>query len=206
MSLLERIQNIHNSNKFTINSKYYIDDEYSYERRKIIFLLADILEKNNNFKILNKNIQDDIIYGIEKSCYDKTIKKSNTETVFISWDNERFVYLYQLIVTKITKNLDIESEVNDNYLINKIINGDIDIKCIADLTSEMLCPNSCLDIKTNLNLRRNQKLNYKTSSLYTCKNCKNKRTMIKSIQTRSLDEGNSLSITCIECQYNWVIS
>lgn len=205
MQLLDRIIDIHKLSKFTINSKYYLDDLYSYERRKIILLLANILEKNNMFKKLSVSKQEEIIIGIELSCYNKTIEKALEEVIYINWENEKFIYVYQLIVTKITKNLDIESEVNNDFLINSIINDNIDILNIANLKSEDLCPDSNSDIKANLNLRRNQKLNYKTSGLYTCKNCKNKKTIIKPIQVRSLDEGYSLSITCTECNFNWVV-
>jgi DNA-directed RNA polymerase subunit M/transcription elongation factor TFIIS len=203
--ILNKFNNIMNNTKFTIPSRLYLDTEYSRERNLILLLLASILEKNKNFKNLNKSIQDKIIIGIEKSCYDATIKKSNELLIYISWENTKFNYQYQLFCNKITKNLDCESEVNSEYLINKIINNEINISNIANMTSDTLCPDKSDLIKQSIQIRNAQKLNYKTSSLYQCRNCKKRSVTIKTVQLRSLDEGNSLSLTCMFCNFTWVV-
>jgi len=124
--------------------------------------------------------------------------------IYINWDNTKFTYLYQLFCNKITKNLDIDSEVNDNYLINEIINNTIDISTIGELPSDKLCPVKSNDIKQNLLLRNSQKLNYKTSTLFVCKNCSKRSVTVKEYQGRSLDEGSNLSLTCTFCSYHWI--
>lgn len=163
------------------------------------------MQKNKRFKNLYRLEQDNTIIEIEKSCYNETVKKSEELLIYKSWDNEKFIYLYQLYCNKITKNLDEESEVKSNYLINQIIDNKIDIAKIASLSSEDLCPDKSVNIKNTLKLRNEQKLNYKTSTLYKCKNCGKKEVKIQEYQGRSLDEGSNLSLTCNFCNYNWVI-
>ena len=203
-NLCEKYQNIQNGLKFTLPIELYTDSNYNKYRRVIILLIADILEKNNKFKLLNKDIQYNIIINIEQSCYNETIKKSDDLLIYQSWDNTKFSYLYYLFCNKITKNLDFESEVKSKYLINKILNNEIDILKIASMTSEELCPDKSKIIKEGLDKRNNQKISIKTSTLYKCLNCGKKEVTIKSVQIRALDEGASLSITCVFCQYNWV--
>lgn len=199
-----KFQNIQNSLKFTIPVTLYENPKYNKSRRVILLLIANILEKKNNFKLKSKHIQDDIIISIEKSCYDETIKKSEELLIYQSWDNEKFSYLYYLYCNKVTKNLDSESEVQSDYLINRILNDSLNITKIASMSSEELCPDKSKNIKESLDKRNNQKINIKTSTLYKCRNCGKKEVTIKSVQIRALDEAASLSITCVFCQYNWV--
>jgi DNA-directed RNA polymerase subunit M/transcription elongation factor TFIIS len=200
-----KFQNIQNKLKFTIPIDIYQNKKYNKLRRSIILLIASILEKNEKFKLKHKEIQQNIIINIELSCYTETINKADELLIYQSWDNEKFNYLYQLFCNKITKNLDIESEVQSNYLINKVLNNDLDITKIAHMTSDELCPDKSKIIKENLNMRNNQQLNFKTSTLYKCRNCGKKEVKIQEYQGRSLDEGSNLSLTCNFCNYNWVI-
>jgi len=190
---------------FTIPIKLYNDENYCNLRRSILILIADIMQKNHRFKELSRIQQDEIIINIEMSCYNETVNKSIDKLIYKSWDNEKFIYLYQLSCNKITKNLDQQSEVKSDYLINQILDKKININTIASLSSDNLCPDKSINIKNNLKLRNEQKLNYKTSTLYKCKNCGKKEVKIQEYQGRSLDEGSNLSLTCNFCNYNWVV-
>lgn len=199
-----QLAEIKKKSKFTLPTRLYIDNDYNIIRRKIVMLIADLLEAYEEFKMKPKEEQVNIILNIELSCFNSTIKKSNEVPIYINWDNSKFSYLYQLFCNKITKNMDCKSEVGESYLIKKIINNEIDITTIAELPSDKLCPMKSEDIKEKLNMRNQQKLDYKTSTLYTCRNCGKRRTILKEFQARSLDEGTNLSLTCTFCQYHWV--
>lgn len=203
--ILIKFQNVQNQLKFTIPINIYNNKLYNKNRRAILLLIADILEKNNKFKLQHQEIQSNIIINIELSCFNQTINKADELLIYQSWDNEKFVYLYYLTCNKITKNLDPESEVQSDYLINKILNNEIDITKIGSMTSEDLCPDKSQNIKNVLNLRNNQQIKIKTSTLYTCKNCKRKEVSIFQVQIKALDEGSNLSLTCQFCKYHWVV-
>lgn len=200
-----QIELIKRKTNFSIPIDQYIDQKYCKERRLILILIASILQKHDLFKNKSKEKQNNIIIDIELSCYNSCIKQSNDLLIYINWENRKFIYLYQLFCNKITKNLDSESEVGESYLINKVISEDIDIKNIAEMSSDKLCPNKSENIKQNLILRNSQKLNYKTSTLYTCRNCNKSKTRIQEYQGRSLDEGTNLSCTCSFCGFHWVV-
>jgi DNA-directed RNA polymerase subunit M/transcription elongation factor TFIIS len=197
---------IKNKLNFTIPIKLYQDNNYCKLRRSILILIAEIMQKNARFKALDREEQDNIIIEIELSCYNETIKKSDDKLIYKSWDNDKFIYLYQLSCNKITKNLDQNSEVKSDFLINQILDKKININLIGSLTSDELCPDKSINIKNTLKLRNEQKLNYKTSTLYKCKNCGKKEVKIQEYQGRSLDEGSNLSLTCNFCNFNWCIS
>lgn len=204
-NLLIKFQNIQNKLKFTIPIDIYQNKKYNLYRRSILLLIANILEKNNKFKLKHINIQSNIIINIELSCFNETIAKADDLLIYQSWDNDKFYYLYNLFCNKVTKNLDFESEVQSEFLINKIINNEIDITQIAHMSSDELCPDKSKNIKETINMRNKQRLNYKTSTLYKCRNCGKKEVKIQEYQGRSLDEGSNLSLTCNFCNYNWVI-
>jgi DNA-directed RNA polymerase subunit M/transcription elongation factor TFIIS len=205
-NLLIQFQDIFNHLKFTIPLDIYDNKLYNKNRRAILLLIAGILEKNQQFKLKHKQIQSSIIINIELSCYNQTITKADELLIYQSWDNDKFTYLYYLNCNKITKNLDIESEVNSSYLINKILQNSININNIASMSSDELCPDKSQNIKDTINLRTNQQIKIKTSTLYQCRNCKKKEVKIQEYQGRSLDEGSNLSLTCLFCNFNWVIS
>ena len=204
----KQIEQSKNNRKFTIPKSLYEDPNYCKERLNIILMIAGIFEKNEDFKNKMKKLQDKIIIGIEESCYNSTIKKATEEMIYINWENHKFRYSYQLSHNKVTKNLDINSEVNSSYLIDTIINDTIgidDLSDIAEWKSDKLCPEKSDKIKQNIILRNSQKLNYKTSSLYTCPNCRKKNVRLNEYQGRSLDEGTTLAAECTFCKYRWVI-
>lgn len=201
-----QIEKSKNKRKFTIPKDLYLDNNYCKERLNIILFIAKICEENTKFKDIIKKRQDNIIIEIEKSLYNATIKKSNEQMIYINWDNSNFTYQYQLLCNKITKNLDINSEVNSSYLMDTIIDNNIDISTIAEWTSDKLCPEKSDKIKQNIQARNSQKLNYKTSSLYTCKNCRKKSVTLHEYQGRSLDEGTNLSAECTFCKFKWIIN
>jgi len=207
MGSLDLIKNkLNNKLKFVIPIELYKDELYNKLRRSILLLISDLLYKYDNiYDTLNYEQIKDIIIRIELSCYNQTINKSNELMYIKSWDNNKFEYLYRLYTNKVTKNLDIDSEVNSDYLIKQIINNKINIDNIALLSSAVLCPEKSINIINKLTVRSNQKLVFKKSNLYTCRNCKKKSVTIEQVQLRSLDEGSNYSLTCTFCQFNWIV-
>lgn len=198
-------QNIKQKSIFTIPISIYNDTNYNKLRRMMLLLLSTLFEKHPLIKTITFNEKSNIIINIELSCFNKSIKKSNKKMYIIDWNNKVFENLYRSIINKITKNLDIDSEVHSDYLITKIINKNIDINNIAYLNSNDLCPEKSDNIINTLKIRNNQKLVFKTSILYTCRNCKFKKVIIKQVQLKSQDEGFNLSLTCTFCNNKWIV-
>lgn len=190
---------------FTIPFDLYKDVDYSRERRRILLLLGSIVDKVEYFKQLPKSEQTSIIVSIEKSCYDKSVEKANDDMLYVNWSNMRFTQLYQTICTRVCENLDPASEVNSSWLLERIVNKEIDIDRIAWMSSEQLTDKT-VDIKQLIELRRSQKLVYKTSTMYTCRNCKGRKCTIRTQQMRSLDEGFTIIATCTICGFRFMLA
>jgi hypothetical protein len=193
-------------------------EKVDYTRRIYIALLYNIFI---NFLISlndsNLNNFENIKILLELSIYieDKIFSNIISIDDYILYnENGDFYKLYRINMNKFTKNLDIDSEVNDNYFITKLINVQKDkylfinyelIKNICNLTSYDLCPKKSESIKELVNARINQKNNVKTSKTYICGKCKQRETIIKEVQLRSADEGANLSITWVSCQHHWIM-
>lgn len=145
----------------------------------------------------------EIALSIEKNVYINNISENDNINTIIT--------KYRINMNKITKNIDLSSEVNSDHLINKIYNtefNDFDyqfINKVHSLSAYDLCPSKSKNLFDIVNNRNNQKNNGKTSKSYTCGKCKQKETFSREVQLRSIDEGANKSITCISCGYNWII-
>lgn len=190
-------------NKFIIPLDLYESDEYNQLRRAYILLIASLIEEHLIGGDIN-NYSESII-GIEKSCYDHAVEIAEYEMLLPSMSNIQFEHLYRTRITRITKNLDINSEVGDDHLINLIIDKSIDIDEISKMGAEELSPMRNEQLIEKLTTRRNQKMSLNVSSLYFCKKCKKNETTVRSVQMRSLDEAESIVITCAFCSYMWII-
>jgi DNA-directed RNA polymerase subunit M/transcription elongation factor TFIIS len=192
---------------FTIPFSLYENKEYNSLRRSYLVLLSSILDKlltKFNIPYKSYRLKDEIIQ-IELSCYNHTLEEAEYYSVIKDWNCPMFELLYRCKITRITKNLDYLSEVQDTHLFFLILNKKVDLDRISYLKSEELSPKSSEIIIKNLKERKEQKLSYKTTSLYKCPKCKKNECMIRMVQLRSLDEGENISLRCIYCHHAWVI-
>ncbi len=201
---MDKLVEFENKLKLVIPTELYSKPEYSKERRQIILLFGSILDSYPQFKSLTYSNQTNILISIENSCYQKTIDKCSEEAIYVDWSNDKFKYLYSLICSRVSKNMDVTSEVMDSYLISNIINSSIDVTKIGEMSSDDMS-NKNKEIKDQLNSRRNQKVKQKTTSLYTCRNCKSRECTVRSQQMKSLDEGATLILNCVNCGFRFMI-
>jgi len=201
---MDKVIQINNSLKLTIPCELYINSKYSKERREIMLMFANILDNYSKFKEIDYDCQIDILTRVEKSCFDKAVAKAGEDAIYVDWTNERFKYLYSLICSRVSKNLDSNSEVKDTYLIDNIISGTINIDNLGGMSSDDISMKNN-ELKEQLNSRRNQKIKQKTTNMYTCRNCKGRECTIRMQQMRSLDEGTTLILNCINCGFRFMI-
>lgn len=194
---------------FTIPIALYEDNSYNSLRRGYLLLIAKLID-NYLISGTSEEYKNDII-EIEKSCYNHALEISKIELIIPNFDNIVFENLYKSKIMKITKNMDPLSEINDDYLITKIINKEINLQKISYMRNEELSPKHNDILLKRLESRKNQKLTYKISSFYRCKKCNVPNTIvIKEMQLRSLDEASSISCYCHPelkgCGYKWIIN
>ncbi len=181
----------------------YEDDKYNDLRRGYLLLIGTLI----NEYIVDGDINDhiDMIIDIEKSCYDHSVEVAEYELLSPDFEIVSFQNLYRTKVMRITKNLDVNSEVGDEHLATSLLDGSIDPKMVSKLSNKDLSPMRNQKLVDALNDRLNQKITVKTSSLYRCRQCGKRETTVRSAQLRALDEGQSILIQCQFCHYRWII-
>jgi DNA-directed RNA polymerase subunit M/transcription elongation factor TFIIS len=187
--------------RFVLPIELYQSNEYNQLRRAYILLIASLIEEHLIDQDINNYLES--IIGIEKSCYNHSVEIADYEMLIPDFDNAHFDQLYRTRITRITKNLDINSEVADDHLIGLIINRNIDIDNISKMKPEELSPSRNEQLLEALSARRNQKMSVKVSTLYKCRQCGKKEATVRSVQMRALDEGDTLVLTCNFCGYKW---
>lgn len=160
--------------------------------------LVDILNKYN-VKIDNIAAWVDTL---EINCYQMCIEDAYKERYSTEFEYE-CVNLYHNTTIKILNNIDPESSIGSNHLINEINAGNITANNIVGLQSYMLAPRHSEDIRNYLNTQSQQKIEVKTSSYFQCPRCHERKTTYYEKQKRSLDEPATIFINCVGCGFNW---
>jgi DNA-directed RNA polymerase subunit M/transcription elongation factor TFIIS len=195
-----------NGLKLTLPVELYSDKEYTKERRRTVLLFGELLDNSEDFKKLSYSAQMSILIAIEISCFNKVISKCKEDAIYVDWSNPNFTYLYSLICSRVSKNLDASAEVNSDYLVKGLSDKSVKASSLGEMSSEELCPGSVSAIINQLNTRRSQKLKQKTTNMYTCRNCKGRECTIRTQQMRSLDEGFTIILNCVNCGFRFMVS
>jgi DNA-directed RNA polymerase subunit M/transcription elongation factor TFIIS len=145
------------------------------------------------------------IIRMERSCFNKAINYCEVNKKPKQFDCVEFVSIYSSICYHIISNLDVNSTVCSDYLINKIIDGELDAFKISDCTSYELCPSASQKEKNEIAIKSEQKIEKKFSILYTCKACGHSKTQLDEHQTRSADELPTITAECLNCPNKWRI-
>lgn len=187
--------------ELVLPTSVYEDARYNRIRRGYLILIASLI----NEYLIDSNINDhvDMIIAIERSCFDHSVEVAEYELLSADFKVPAFQQLYRTKVIRITKNLDVNSEVGDEYLASSLLDGNIDPSTVSKLDSKELSPRRTAKLIDNLESRMNQKATLKTSTLYRCRQCGHKETTIRSQQMRAADESETLVINCVFCGYKW---
>jgi len=157
--------------------------------------------KNDIFNELKETVQNEYVGKIEASCYTFACKKAVDMGIQQNWDNYMFRAFYNALAYKVQSNM-------HPYLIGKLISSEIDIDCVADMTSHKLCPEKTIALHNEIKERQKQHVVKKYSSQHECSKCGGRKTTEIEYQSRCLDEASSIMVTCEmeHCSNKWRIS
>lgn len=88
-------------------------------------------------------------------------------------------------------------------LIKAILERRIQAGHVANIGPDKLCPSVLQKEREEIELRRKQRVEEKTSKAYKCKKCGKNETTMQEMQTRSSDEAPTLVVQCVNCGYRW---
>lgn len=144
-----------------------------------------------------------IVKKLEKGCLNRAIYKSRVHNIRCVWSEPKFVNLYHNICYKLASNLDVESCVNSESIKTRILNNEVELQDVANMSSKELCPKKYEKIDQKINKRNNLERKIKFSELYKCRKCKRNQCTTERRYARSLDEGTDLTIHCLFCGNKW---
>ena len=144
--------------------------------------------------------------NIEKGIYNYMISYSKENNITRKWDNPIFFNLYFSRIRSICLNLDKESFIKNEYLIDKIKKGDIKGEDVAKLSVYDINPNNWKKIIDEKMKRDKIKYELKPEAMtdqYKCRRCGSRKCSYYEMQTRSADEPMTQFFTCIDCDNRW---
>ena len=124
-------------------------------------------------------------------------------------DHIQFKLLYLRKTDQLYLNINPESNIKNEILLEKINNGEQDIEKLPYLTPQELYPELWEKLKEKqkatdefLYLKKPEA----ATDEYKCSRCKQRRCIYTELQTRSIDEPMTKYITCLECNHKWQIA
>jgi DNA-directed RNA polymerase subunit M/transcription elongation factor TFIIS len=168
--------------------------------------ISDIV-RNRSVNKLNSVLNNIVIARtIEKSYYNYCITISKERNIKRNWKNTTFKQLYLNKIISAYLNLNKESYIKNNYLFDNVMNNNIDINKISELSLYDIFPDNWTDIIDKK--YKKDKLKYELkpeamSTLFKCRKCGSKETSYYEVQTRSADEPMTQFVTCIKCNNKW---
>jgi DNA-directed RNA polymerase subunit M/transcription elongation factor TFIIS len=173
------------------------------ERSIIKSLLTNACANYPAWETTDKERRESIVRRIERNCFATAIHESKIDGVNRSFHDKKFVDRYSAICFKVLANIDAKSCVGSTYLIDELINGNIDECVVAELPSVALCPEASASEREEIRIRSEQKIVQKVSTAYVCYKCKENKTVFLEYQSRAADECSTKSIKCVNCGYVW---
>jgi DNA-directed RNA polymerase subunit M/transcription elongation factor TFIIS len=174
---------------------------------KIIDTMFLYEEYKNDIKLLI-----DIAKRIEKSCYCATINncRNSDDPPPRNWESSAFVEIYYSarcgIILRLLSPNSTSCKEFGCLLFNKLINGEIDPNNVGFMNESEICPESQEFEKIDIKKRMEVKIEEKTSNLYQCPSCKERKCTYTTVQKRSLDEASGVSCECTVCKYKFFIA
>ena len=134
------------------------------------------------------------------------ISYSKENNITRKWENPIFFNLYFSKIRSICLNLNKESFIKNQYLIDKIKKGDIKGEDVGKLSVYDINPNNWKKIIDEKMKRDKIKYELKPEAMtdqYKCRKCGSRKCSYYEMQTRSADEPMTQFFTCIDCDNRW---
>jgi DNA-directed RNA polymerase subunit M/transcription elongation factor TFIIS len=156
--------------------------------------------------ILGKTFKKDDYLRLEKTILLAAITDATTKNVIKHFENKLFQICYMSAARKIISNLDTKSYVNNDYLVKKLKNGDLQIEHLATMTHIDYAPNAFVEFRERQQLREQAQLEGNkamATDMFKCGRCNKRETTFYELQTRSADEPMTKFISCVNCGNRW---
>lgn len=158
---------------------------------------------------LDKIVRNEkISKNIEIGCYNYSINKANELNIIKKWENKVFKDLYINKVRSVYSNLDKDSYLHNDNLIERLKSKEFLPHKLAEMTQIHIFPEhwkGYLDNKFKREKAVQDNVLDAATDQYKCSRCKKRKCTYYEVQTRSADESMTIFITCLTCGKRWKI-
>lgn len=147
--------------------------------------------------------------ALEASCYNRAIQLclGAQRAVTRSWQSPAFVGIYSAGCGGLLQHLNPLSAPCRAYgtqLLCALAEGEVAPEALGALGERELCPAATADIRAELSVRSQQKIEKKVSHLFVCPGCGHRGCTYDMVQRRSLDEPATCVCFCLGCEKTFI--
>jgi transcription elongation factor S-II len=163
--------------------------------------------RSHYVEIINREFNNEpLSRQIEQQIYNLSIRVSKQRYIKLIWTNPLFKQLYISKIRSFYSNVTSDSYVNNLTFKQKILNGDIKINQISELSIYDICPENWTELLDKKIKRDKLKYEMKPKAMtdqFKCRKCSGRSCSYYEVQTRSADEPMTQFITCLDCGNRW---
>ncbi len=177
-------------------------------RRRVRFSKAYVFHcsmcSSEQYRRLSDSAKTKLLVDIENGCLSHAIDTAKASRILLNWRDTQFMQVYDGICMKIAANLNMRGMCKNEFLLPKVLNGEIPARKLGSMSSRELMPQ--LYVNFDLSEKATDTNEYLTTTrIYTCGKCKHRECRTTVLQLRALDEGSNIKIECLNCRHTWII-
>jgi DNA-directed RNA polymerase subunit M/transcription elongation factor TFIIS len=145
-------------------------------------------------------------YQLESVILKSALKDATAKSVLKHFTNPLFEVVYMAAARRLIGNLNTKCYVGNQHLLQKVLQGALDIDTLADMTAMDYAPTIYAPLRERMMLREQHQLEGNkamATDLFKCGRCHKKECTYYELQTRSADEPMTKFITCLNCGNHW---
>lgn len=147
--------------------------------------------------------------ALEAACYNQVIElcRSAQRAITRSWQSPAFVEIYSARCGDLLRHLNPLSATCRAYgtqLLCALAEGELTPEALGAMGERELCPAATADIRAEISVREQQRVEKKISTLFVCPGCGHRGCTYDMVQRRSLDEPATCVCYCLGCEKTFI--
>ena len=178
--------------KFSFKTINSADIKYS-----LLLYASTHIKRKSAIDMLSKAIDNMyIVKQIENGIFEFALINVNNS----NYNNAFVISIYESKLYDIYDNLDVNNKIiNNTTLLDSLYSGEIPPFFVAFMKPEQIHPKRWGAVLDRHVQRETAKHNVPASNMYTCSECGESKMLVTSMHSRSLDEPDTLFMTCLVC-------
>lgn len=186
---------------------------------KVLTIINETISKNSEYFSYKETYTQDLLQkmalNIERGIFNSALMIYKLENSNDNTWNPFFQSIYINKASSIINNINPNHKIGNKYLLQRVLNKEVDEFLLAELPPKMLFPekwNEYISTHGDELLQEKQRQlimqpdTTKTEGMFTCGKCKSKKTTYYQLQTKSADESLTTFVTCLNCNNRWKFS